>query len=120
MSSDFDAIIIGARIAGSVVATLLGRQGYRILLLDRAHFPSDTLSTHFFRSPMFKVLERLGVLNQVSSLAPKLVNNFNSVDGHVFTEPVESPDGPSHYLCVRRITLDDILINRVRREPTVS
>lgn len=120
MSSDFEAIIIGARIAGSVTATLLGQRGYRVLLLDRAHFPSDTLSTHFFRSPTFHVLERLGVLNQVSSLAPKLVNNFNSVDGHVFTEAVESADGPSYYLCIRRITLDEILIKRVRQERTVS
>lgn len=53
-------------------------------------------------------------------LAPKLVNNFNYIDGHVFVESVNSPEGPSHYLCVCRITLDDILVRRVRQEQSVS
>lgn len=120
MENDHDVIVVGARVAGSIVSTLLGQKGHRVLLLDRARFPSDTLSTHFFRYPTFTVLDRLRVLDQVYSVAPKLVNSFNYVDGHVFTEPVEGQDGPSHYLCVRRITLDEILVNRVRKEATVS
>lgn len=120
MKRDYDVIVVGARVAGSIVSAFLGQKKYRVLLLDRARFPSDTLSTHFFRYPTFHVLERLGVLDEAYSLAPKLVNSFNYLDGHVFTEPVKSPDGPSHYLCLRRITLDDILIKRVRREQTVS
>ena len=31
----YDAIIIGARVAGSPTAMLLARKGYRVLLLDR-------------------------------------------------------------------------------------
>jgi 2-polyprenyl-6-methoxyphenol hydroxylase-like FAD-dependent oxidoreductase len=120
MEYDFDVIVVGARIAGSIAATLLGQHGYNVLVVDRAHFPSDTLSTHFFRYPTFNALERLGIWDEVRSLAPPLVDNFNDVDGHIFTEPVESPDGPSHYLCVRRITLDDILVRRMRKESTVS
>lgn len=120
MHYDFDVIVVGARIAGSIVTTLLGQKGYKILVVDRAHFPSDTLSTHFFRFPTFHALRQLGLLEAVSALTTKLVDNFNDVDGHVFTEPVESPDGPSHYLCVRRLTFDDILVRRMRREPTVS
>jgi len=120
MQQDYDVIVVGARIAGSIVSSFLGQRRYRVLLLDRARFPSDTLSTHFFRYPTFNVFERMGILDNVYVIAPKLVNSFNDVDGHVFTEPVEGPDGPSHYLCVRRITLDDILIKRVRQERTVS
>jgi flavin-dependent dehydrogenase len=117
---DFDIIIVGARIAGSILAVLLAQRGYNILLIDRARFPSDTLSTHFFRSPTFQAFDKLQILDRVYSIAPKLVNNFNYIDGDVFVEPVESPDGPSHYLCVRRITLDEILIRRVREEQTVT
>lgn len=116
---DYDVIVIGSRIAGAVAATLLARGGQTVLVLDRAHFPSDTLSTHFFRYPTFNVLQRLGVLEEVSATAPKLVENFNDVDGHVFTEPVQGPDGPSHTLCVRRITLDDILVRRLKKESRV-
>ena len=43
-----DAIIVGARCAGSAIAMLLSRRGYRVLLIDRQAFPSDmTMSTHF-------------------------------------------------------------------------
>lgn len=45
----YDAAVIGARVAGATVAALLGDAGYRVLLIDRASFPSATLSTHFFR-----------------------------------------------------------------------
>jgi flavin-dependent dehydrogenase len=36
----YDALIVGARCAGSPLAMLLARQGARVLLLDRATFPS--------------------------------------------------------------------------------
>lgn len=119
MDYDYDVIIIGARIAGSVLGTLLGRHGTKVLVLDRAHFPSDTLSTHFFRWPTFTVFGRIGVLESVTSQAPKLANNFNYIDGHVFSEEVEGPEGPSHHLCIRRITLDHILVQRLLKESSV-
>ena len=43
--SDFDVIVVGTRCAGASQAMLLAREGYRGI--DRAHLPSDTLSTHF-------------------------------------------------------------------------
>lgn len=46
MTKAFDAIVVGARCAGSPTAMLLARKGYRVLVVDRASFPSDTLSTH--------------------------------------------------------------------------
>lgn len=43
----FDVIVVGARCAGSATALLLARRGLRVLLLDRATFPSDQpASTH--------------------------------------------------------------------------
>ena len=46
MSQQHDAIVVGARCAGSPTAMLLARKGYRVLVVDRSTFPSDTLSTH--------------------------------------------------------------------------
>jgi flavin-dependent dehydrogenase len=37
----YDAIIVGARCGGSPTAMLLARKGYRVLLCDKATFPSD-------------------------------------------------------------------------------
>ena len=45
----YDAIVIGARVSGLPTAMLLARRGYRVLLVDKATFPSDTLSTHFIQ-----------------------------------------------------------------------
>src|SRR6187401_2002584 len=46
MGKPYDAIVVGARCAGSSTAMLLARRGYRVLVVDRATFPSDTISTH--------------------------------------------------------------------------
>src|ERR1700730_1772206 len=59
----YDAIVVGARCAGAPVAMLLARAGHRVLLVDRAHFPSDTLSTHYIHQPGIARLARWGVLD---------------------------------------------------------
>lgn len=121
MKTDFDVIIVGGRVAGSVLATLLGQQGHRVLLLDKSHFPSDTLSTHFFRAPALRVFERLDVLNEVESAAPHLTTIWNYIDGHVISDPVEAPEEHvKYFLCERRITLDWILFQRMERESNIE
>lgn len=50
----YDAIVVGARCAGSPTAMLLAREGYRVLLVDRATFPSDTMSTHFYTPARYR------------------------------------------------------------------
>jgi 2-polyprenyl-6-methoxyphenol hydroxylase-like FAD-dependent oxidoreductase len=109
-STDYDVIIIGARIAGSILATLLGKNGHSVLILDRALFPSDTLSTHFFRAPTLRSFEKIGVVKEVMETAPHLTVNYNVVDDITFPEPVDRPDDYPFFMCVRRITLDEILV----------
>lgn len=46
-----DVVIVGARCAGAPLAMLLARAGHDVLVVDRATFPSDTMSTHFIQSP---------------------------------------------------------------------
>ena len=60
MSSGYDVIVIGARCGGSPTAMLLARKGYRVLLVDKATFPSDTMSTHMIHPPGVAALEALG------------------------------------------------------------
>jgi choline dehydrogenase-like flavoprotein len=47
----YDAIVVGARCAGSPTAMLLARKGYKVLVVDRARFPSDTVSTQLLHPP---------------------------------------------------------------------
>jgi flavin-dependent dehydrogenase len=68
VSNGYDAIIVGARVAGSAAAILLARQGRKVALLDRARFPSDTLSTHIVMPGGVLVLERMGALGELRRL----------------------------------------------------
>jgi flavin-dependent dehydrogenase len=56
-----DAIVVGARCAGSAIAMLLARRGYKVLLIDRATFPSDMpMSTHFIHQRGIAWLDSVG------------------------------------------------------------
>jgi flavin-dependent dehydrogenase len=121
---EVDVLIVGARVAGSVLGTLLGSAGWRVLVVDRAAFPSDTLSTHFFRgSGCGGVLSRLGVLDEVLAAGPpRLVSDHNAdaLTNVQRTDPAEDAGELGFNLSVRRTTLDAMLVERVRREPTVQ
>jgi len=119
MDRDYDAIIVGARVAGAITATLLAERGFKVLLLDRAHFPSDTLSTHFFRSVAMRSFQRVGVFDSVVAAAPHLRETFTDVEGHTWSEQVDDEDGLDYVMCLRRITLDGILSQRVEKETNV-
>jgi len=120
----YDAVVVGARIAGSTVAGLLGDSGHRVLLVDRATFPSPTVSTHFFRGEfMVSVLEQLGVLDEVMDLgAPPLTCQYVYTDGtaEFDVEPPQQPGDVGHCLSVRREPLDHVLVGRALRSGTVT
>src|SRR3954466_10318499 len=63
----YDAIVVGARCAGSPTAMLLARKGYRVLVVDRATFPSDTLSTHVLQPLAVAALGRWGLGARLSA-----------------------------------------------------
>jgi 2-polyprenyl-6-methoxyphenol hydroxylase-like FAD-dependent oxidoreductase len=65
MSKAFDVIVVGARCAGSPTAMLLARKGYRVLLVDRASFPSDTVSTHLVHPLGVEALSRWGLRDRL-------------------------------------------------------
>jgi 2-polyprenyl-6-methoxyphenol hydroxylase-like FAD-dependent oxidoreductase len=64
-TTGYDVIIVGARCAGASTAMLLAAKGYRVLAVDRATFPSDTISTHLIHPPGVAILERWGVLQRI-------------------------------------------------------
>ena len=63
----YDAIIVGARCAGSPTAMLLARKGYKVLMVDKAGFPSDTMSGHYIHQPGVACLERWGLRDAVAA-----------------------------------------------------
>src|SRR6476619_6423148 len=77
MDNDFDAIVIGARCAGAPTAMLLARQGNRVLLVDRARFPSDTLSTLVIHATGVAALDRWGLLDEVTASGCPAIETYS-------------------------------------------
>ncbi len=108
----YDAIVIGARVAGSPTAMLLARKGYRVLLLDRASFPSDMLSTHQIQLPGSAALKRWGLLERVVATGLPAAEHVRMEMGGIAVEgrfPVM--DGVSGVYSPRRFLLDKILLD---------
>ncbi len=61
----YDEIVVGARCAGAASAMLLARKGHKVLLVDKASFPRDTMSTHFLWQPGVASLKKWGLLEAV-------------------------------------------------------
>ena len=120
----YDAVVIGARIAGSTVAALLGDVGARVLLVERVRFPRTTISTHFFRGAgLVAILDRLTILDDVLALGcPPLRREWSFGFGSPGPDegPPQLPGDAGFGLSVRRAPLDNLLLERAARCPTVD
>lgn len=111
MSERFDVVVVGARCAGSPLATLLARQGVRVALVERVKFPRDTLSTHIFEAPGINLLARLGVLNRVRATGAEAIRrlDFRQDEFAARAEPSVRAGDIGGAMSVRRFLLDPIL-----------
>jgi 2-polyprenyl-6-methoxyphenol hydroxylase-like FAD-dependent oxidoreductase len=107
----FDAIVIGARCAGSPTAMLLARKGYRILVVDRATFPSDTISTHLVHPPGVAALGRWGLLDGLVATGCPAIHTYSLDFGpFVISGAPGTGDHPVAY-GPRRTVLDKMLVD---------
>jgi flavin-dependent dehydrogenase/acyl-CoA-binding protein len=111
----YDAIVVGARCAGSPLAMLLARRGWSVLLLDKNTFPSDTMSTHFIHPTGIARLKRWGLLDQVvESNCPPITQWILSLGSATLAGRPPPIDGIAEAYCPRRIVLDEILVRAAR------
>ena len=112
MREDFDAIVVGARCGGSPAAMLLARKGYRVLLVDKATFPSDTMSTHMVHPPGVAALARWGILDRLEAGNCPPVGRYSFDFGPVTIAGSPRPaDGAAEGYGPRRIVLDALLVD---------
>jgi flavin-dependent dehydrogenase len=116
MTTQYDAIVVGARCAGSPAAMLLARQGYRVLVVDRATFPSDTVSTHLVHAPGVAALARWGLQYEVVATGCPAITTY-SFDFGPFTiaGTPRASDGVARAYAPRRTVLDKILVDAAAR-----
>ena len=110
-AEQFDVIVVGARCAGSPLATLLARQGVRVALIERAAFPRDTLSSHVFQAPGINLLARLGVLDKARASGAPCIRKLDFRQGEFATRGsfAMRPGDFGGFMSVRRVVLDPML-----------
>src|SRR5271157_3651884 len=119
-ASSFDAIIVGARVAGSAAAIMLGRQGRKVLLLDKSSFPSDTLSTHIVLGGGGRVLERLGVMEELERLGGHRLGQGRTRVGEIEFTGVLRAAEDTKGLCLGRERMDAAMVESARAVESVT
>ena len=109
----YDAIVIGARCAGSPTAMLLARRGFKVLLVDKATFPSDTISTHILWPHGAEILGRWGLLQRLAATGLPPICRRMTFDVGPFALRGTIPDANDGMggFCPRRTVLDALLVN---------
>ena len=111
----YDVIVVGTRCAGAPLAMLLARAGYRVLALDRARFPSDTMSTHWMLRPGVELLDSWGLLDRlVASGCPPVEHLRLDFGDVVLSGTPMAGDGPATTYAPRRTVLDALLVEAAR------
>jgi 2-polyprenyl-6-methoxyphenol hydroxylase-like FAD-dependent oxidoreductase len=109
----YDAIIVGARCAGAPTAMLLARKGYRVLLTDKARFPSDMLSTHIIWPHGAELMERWGLFDRLAATGcpPIALDLIFDVGPFALRGGVTDTNAGRGGFCPRRTVLDKLLVD---------
>src|SRR5688500_17953710 len=111
----YDVIVVGARVAGAPTAMLLARRGHRVLVVDRATFPSDTMSTHYIHQPGVAALKRWGLLHRIMATGcPPITTGTIDLGPFELTGWGPAVDGVVEAIAPRRTMLDHMLISAAR------
>jgi 2-polyprenyl-6-methoxyphenol hydroxylase-like FAD-dependent oxidoreductase len=117
---DYDAVVVGASLAGCATAILLGRAGARVALVERSPDPAafKRVCSHHIQSSALPALERLGLMEEIEAAG--------GVKGHLrvhtpwgLIEQREDSDAPP-CLNVRREVLDPIIRRTAAAAPNVE
>jgi flavin-dependent dehydrogenase len=112
----YDVIVVGARVAGASTALLLARRGLKVLCVDKASFPSDTLSTHQIQVPGVAKLKRWGVIGAIigANTPPTREIMFDAGGGVVLKGRYPPFEGVDAVYGPRRTILDKIVADFAR------
>ncbi len=114
---EVDVLVVGARCAGSAAASVLARAGREVLVLERAKFPSDTLSTHLMFPSGCAELKRIGLWPRIrDEVRPAQMRRLRLTldNGTECTERFTAVEGIDHGISIPRIQLDEMLADNAR------
>ena len=117
-STEFDVTVIGAGPAGSLADALLNKMSYRVLVLEREHFPRFSIGESLLPQCMV-FLEQAGMLAAVQAAGFQLKNGAKFCRGNLhdsfdFEEKFTSGWGTTFQ--VQRAQFDELLANEASRQ----
>lgn len=121
----YDAVISGAGPAGCSAALFLARQGYRVLLLDKARFPREKICGDGVTAASTVLLEEMGVLE----LLRQKPGSLNLFKGATFVSPggtvvqgriLQNGALQGESYVIPRTDLDESLVTRVREHTSIT
>ncbi len=122
-SRDFDVVVVGGSLAGCTVATLLGRAGTRVAVLDQRPDPSayKTICTHFIQASATPTIERLGLADRIEA-AGGVHNGAEVWSEFGWIRPVlsDSYPYPRYGYDIRREKLDPMIRQLATETPGVE
>ena len=120
---DYDVIIVGGRVAGSTLAARLGKQGLRVLLLERAEFPSlPAVSSPIIYAGTMAMLDEIGADESAYARnTPKLKFLANAFKDYAPVKlPIPNYKGRDYAYAIDRARFDDALWQTAISYPTVE
>ena len=92
---------------------LLARKGYKVLVVDRASFPSDTVSTHILHPVGAEALARWGQLDRLVPTGCPPIDTYAFDFGYFTITGAPGTVSAPHAYCPRRTILDKVLVDAV-------
>jgi 2-polyprenyl-6-methoxyphenol hydroxylase-like FAD-dependent oxidoreductase len=121
INNTYDVVIVGARCAGAATAMLLAALGLRVLVFDKSHLGTDTLSTHALMRPAVLLLRRWGISDRLDEEeTPRIKKtSFTYTDDHgssAIEIDIKPRQGVDALYAPRRTVLDRALVEAARAE----
>ena len=114
----FDVVVIGAGPSGAVASALLNKKGYRVLVLEKTHFPRFSIGESLLPQSM-AFLEQAGMLSAVEEAAFQFKNGaaFTCGDLHdCFDFREKFSEGWGTTFQVQRDRFDKILADEAEKQ----
>lgn len=109
-----DVVVVGGGPAGSAVAISLARQGFEVLLFEKARSPREKPCGEYLSPGCLPILDRLGLLSAFEGLGPQPIRGWRveTAGGEVFTG---GHSGKKYGVSLPRSTFDALLLQEAKR-----
>ncbi len=123
MRPEYDVIIVGGRPSGSTLAARLGKQGLRVLMLERATFPDlPAVSCPMINASTLEMLDEIGADEAEYARNTPKIRHIVQMLGGGLSIPFDLPDykGRDYGYAVDRARFDESLWHTALRYPSVE